>query len=256
MINIAHFRGHQHVNRVRAVVAAVVLASAATGCGSGGPADAARPADKPTAAKPSNGQAGTENPSSGQAGAEKLAADPGTRYTAVAVPTMEGLVCDEGDGGFHFGSDLDMSVTGDDGLKEIEDEGQDVADEVSCFGSPRNVLRKGTMSASAPTFTARTHLYEDVPDPTASLNRIFDASMDLAKDYGRNLTGAPKTVTSSSLVVKCRQNVTDTFPMTTCLWANYGAAGVLDFFPFDDQYVPVDSAARLTQDFVAGALKK
>ncbi|WP_369148209.1 hypothetical protein [Streptomyces sp. R44] len=236
------------MNRVRTAVAAVVLATAVAGCGSGDPADAERPQDKPSTA-PATG--GPERPA-----AQKLAADPGTRYTTVAVPTMEGLVCDEGDGGFHFGSDLDMTVTGDDGLKEIEDDGQEVADEVSCFGSPRNVLRKGTMSASAPTFTARTHLYENVPDPTGSLDRIFDASMNLAKDYGRNLTGAPKTVTSSSLVVKCRQNVTDTFPMTTCLWANYGAAGVLDFFPFDDQHIPVDSAARLTQDFVAGALKK
>ncbi len=249
MINFAMSRGNVHVTRLRAVVAAVVLASAVAGCGSGDRADGKEPADKPTAARPSTGDTGS-------AKAETLAADPGTRYTTVAVPTMEGLVCDEGDGGFHFGSDLDMSITGDDDLKEIKDDGQDVADEVSCFGSPRNVLRKGTMSASAPTFTARTNLYENVPDPTASLNRIFDASMDLAKDYGRNPTGAPKTVTSSSLVVKCRQNVTDTFPMTTCLWANYGAAGVLDFFPFDDQYIPVDSAARLTQDFVAGALKK
>ncbi|MGW8763389.1 hypothetical protein ACWGN5_12910 [Streptomyces sp. NPDC055815] len=236
------------MNRVRAAVAAVVLATAVAGCGSGAPADDTRPQDKPSAA-PATG--GPERPA-----AQKLAADNGTRYTTVAVPTMEGLVCDEGDGGFHFGSDLDMIVTGDDGLKEIEDDGQDVADEVSCFGSPRTVLRKGTLSASAPTFTARTHLYENVPDPAASLDRIFDASMNLAKDYGRNLTGAPKTVTSDSLVVKCRQNVTDTFPMTTCLWANHGAAGVLDFFPFDDQYIPVDSAAGLTQDFVAGALRK
>ncbi|MER5208355.1 hypothetical protein [Streptomyces sp. NPDC002825] len=237
------------MNRVRTAVAAVVLATVAAGCGSGTPADDTRPADKQAPAKPSTGDAA-------RAKGERLAADPGTRYTTVAVPTMEGLVCDEGDGGFHFGSDLDMSVTGDDDLKEIEDDSQETADEVSCFGSPRNVLRRGTMSASAPTFTARTHLYENVRDPAASLDRIFDASMNLAEDYGRNLTGDPKTVTSSTLVVKCRQNVTDTFPMTTCLWANYGAAGVLDFFPFDDQYIPVDSAARLTQDFVAGALKK
>ncbi|WP_158718895.1 hypothetical protein [Streptomyces globisporus] len=236
------------MTRWRAVVAAVVLASAVAGCGSGEPADGTRQTGKPPA-EPAAGGAG--RPKAG-----KLAADPGTRYTTVAVPALEGLVCDEGDGGFRFGSDLDMIVTGDDGLKEIEDDGQDVADEVSCFGSPRNVLRKGTMSASAPTFTARTHLYENVPDPSASLDRVFDASMNLAKDYGRDLTGEPETVTSASLVVKCRQNVTDTFPMTTCFWANYGAAGVLDFFPFDDQYVPVASAARLTQDFVAGALKK
>ncbi|MFE5597168.1 hypothetical protein [Streptomyces sp. NPDC056549] len=238
------------MTRWRTLAAAVVLASAVAGCGSGEPADGKGPAGKPADAAPTSGA-----PGSGST-AGKLAADPGTRYTTVAVPAMEGLVCDEGDGGFHFGSDLDMTVTGDDALKESADDGQDVADEVSCFGSPRTVLRKGTMSASAPAFTARTHLYEDVPDPAASLDRIADASLDLAKDYGRNLTGEPETVTSASLVVKCRQNVTDTFPMTTCFWANYGAAGVLDFFPFGDQHIPVASAARLTQDFVAGALKK
>ncbi|MEV4429914.1 hypothetical protein AB0K23_32035 [Streptomyces sp. NPDC049602] len=235
------------MTRLRTVVAAVVLASAVTGCGSGETAGGTRSADNPAAAAPTT--AGAE-----QTGTEKLAADPGIRYTTLAVPTMEGLVCDEGDGGFHFGSDLDMSITGDDGLKEIEDE--DLTDEVSCFGSPRNVLRKGTMSASAPVFTARTNLYENVTDPIAALNRIFDASTKLATDYGRDFNGTGKTVTSSSLVVKCRQNVTDTFPMTTCLWANYGAAGVLDFFPFDDQYIPLDSAAAQTRAFVAGSLKK
>ncbi|WP_190156129.1 hypothetical protein [Streptomyces litmocidini] len=236
------------MTRWRTAVAAVVLAAAATGCGTGEPSDAARSADR----SPAEASAG----GTGRAKAEELAADPGTRYTTVAVPTMEELVCDEGDGGFRFGSDLDMRVTGDDGLKEIEDGGGDVADEVSCFGSPRNVLRKGTMSASAPVFTARTDLYEDVKDPTAALNRIFDASTRLATGYGRNFHGATKTVTSGTLVVKCRQNVTDTFPMTTCFWANYGAAGVLDFFPFDDQYVPIESAAARTQEFVAGALKE
>ncbi|MFF9851261.1 hypothetical protein [Streptomyces litmocidini] len=237
------------MTRLRTAVTAVVLAAAVTGCGADEPSDGARPADRSPAAEASAGD-------TGRAKAEELAADPGTRYTTVVVPPMQELVCDEGDGGFHFGSDLDMTVTGDDDLKEIEDDGGDVADEVSCFGSPRNVLRKGTMSASAPVFTARTHLYEDVKDPPAALNRIFDASTKLETGYGRNFHGDTKTVTSGALVVKCRQNVTDTFPMTTCFWANYGAAGVLDFFPFDDQYVPIASAASRTQEFVAGALKE
>ncbi|WP_395366284.1 hypothetical protein ACHGLA_34155 [Streptomyces sp. YH02] len=235
------------MSRFRAVVTSVVLASSVAvtlaGCGSAEPAGTEGPAARPAAGKQSQG-------------AEKLAADPGTRYTAIAVPQLEGLVCDEGDGGFHYGSDLDMSVHGDDGLKEIEGDSQDVADEVSCFGSPRNVLRKGTMSASAPMFTARTSLYENVPDPAAALNRIFDASVELATGYGRDFTGEPRTVTSSALVVKCRQNVTDTFPMTTCFWANHGAAGVVDFFPADAQYIPIDSAVPWTQAFVAGALRK
>ncbi|WP_461086925.1 hypothetical protein [Streptomyces deserti] len=80
--------------------------------------------------------------------------------------------------------DLDMPLSGDDGLKEIEDAADDHADEISCFGSPRIILRKGTASASAPDFTARTTLYS--------------------------------------------------------FWANYGAVGVLDFFPPQGQHVPME----------------
>ncbi|MFF3861356.1 hypothetical protein [Streptomyces sp. NPDC002209] len=76
------------------------------------------------------------------------------------MPTaMEGMVCDKGNGGFRFGSDLDVIVTGDEGLKEIEADSGHSVDEVSCFGSPRNVVRKGTRSATVPTFTTRTNLY-------------------------------------------------------------------------------------------------
>ncbi|MEF9887132.1 hypothetical protein [Streptomyces sp. P9-A4] len=242
----------------RKAMAAAVLVTAVAGCGSG-----ASPGGTHTVGTASGGAATAGGPSAGGATAagpgsadEKLAADPGTRYKAVAVPELEGLVCDEGDGGFHYGSDLDMRVTGDEGLKEIEGDSQDIADEVSCFGGRRNVLSKGTISAAAPMFTARTHLYENVPDPAAALNGIFDASTELATGYGRNFTGKARTATSPALVVKCRQNVTDTFPMTTCFWANYGAAGVVDFFPADGQYLPIDSAVPWTRDFVAGALRK
>ncbi|MFJ5136618.1 hypothetical protein [Streptomyces sp. NPDC088707] len=254
------------MSRFRAVVASVVMASSVavtlTGCGSSAPSDTKGSTGQASAGKTSEGRTSTGGSATGGGeggaapAAEKLAADPGTRYTAIAVPELEGLVCDEGDGGFHYGSDLDIIVTGDDDLKEIEGDSQDLADEVSCFGSPRNVLRKGTMSASAPMFTARTHLYENVSDPAAALNRIFDASVELATGYGRNFTGEPLTAAGGTLVVKCRQNVTDTFPMTTCFWANYGAAGVVDFFPADTQYIPVESAVPWTRAFVAGALRK
>ncbi|MET7757217.1 hypothetical protein ABZT27_21310 [Streptomyces sp. NPDC005389] len=254
------------MSRFRAVVASVVMVSSVavtlTGCGSSAPSDTKGSTGQASAGKTSEGRTSTGGSATGGGeggaapAAEKLAADPGTRYTAIAVPELEGLVCDEGDGGFHYGSDLDIIVTGDDDLKEIEGDSQDLADEVSCFGSPRNVLRKGTMSASAPMFTARTHLYENVSDPAAALNRIFDASVELATGYGRNFTGEPLTAAGGTLVVKCRQNVTDTFPMTTCFWANYGAAGVVDFFPADTQYIPVESAVPWTRAFVAGALRK
>ncbi|MGW4160161.1 hypothetical protein [Streptomyces sp. NPDC004788] len=236
--------------RTTAAVLAVGLALA--GCGTQQQTEG-QPGEHGTAATPTAQRSGTV--SGDGSAAQELAADPGTRYTKVVVPTtMEGQVCDEGDGGFHFGSDLDMSVTGDDGLKEIESDGGDIADEISCSGSPQIILRKGTRSAAAPTFTARTKLYEKIQDPKASLDRIFGHSMHLEEGYGRNLVGKPQLVTTRTMVIKCQQNVTDTFPMTTCLWANYGAAGVLDFFPFDGQYIPVASASRLTQDFVTRAL--
>ncbi|KQX54718.1 hypothetical protein ASE09_32205 [Streptomyces sp. Root66D1] len=239
-------------------MAAVVLVAAVTGCGSGTSPDGTGAAGTASNGGPAGAATRTGQPSGAGAGPadEKLAADPGVRYKVIAVPELEGLVCDEGDGGFHYGSDLDMSVTGDDALEEVEGDSQDLADEVSCFGSRRNVLSKGRISAAAPMFTARTHLYENVPDPAAALNAIFDASVDQATGYGRNFTGKPRTATSATLVVKCRQNVTDTFPMTTCFWANYGAAGVVDFFPADGQYLPIDSAVPWTRDFVAGALRK
>ncbi|MFF8376075.1 hypothetical protein ACF07V_08105 [Streptomyces sp. NPDC015661] len=58
------------MNRVGTVVAAVVLAGALAGCGSGTPADGTRPADKPASAQPFTGDTGD----SGRAQGEKLAA--------------------------------------------------------------------------------------------------------------------------------------------------------------------------------------
>ncbi|MFF8610969.1 hypothetical protein ACF06X_34250 [Streptomyces sp. NPDC015346] len=227
-------------------VAVIAVGTLLTGCGSG---------DSEGGGSALAGGAGTSASPSTPA-AEKFAADSGTRYVGVEEPeTLEGLVCDEGDGGFRFGGGLDMHVTGDDGLKELQGAGEDVADKVSCFGSPRITLRKGTMSASAPVFTARTTLYEQIADPVASLKTIFERSVSLSESYGRNFTGEPQEVTSSDLLLKCQQNVSDTFPMTTCFWANYGAAGELDFFPPDGQAVPIQSAVQLTKAFVAAALK-
>ncbi|MFH8408923.1 hypothetical protein ACH4FX_29620 [Streptomyces sp. NPDC018019] len=183
--------------------------------------------------------------------AEKLAADNGARYRAVRVPTLDGMTCDKGNGGFRFGSDLDMSVTGDDDLPQIKESGED---QVSCFGATRITLSKGGMRVTAPNLTTRTNLYGKIADPTASLGKVFSRTMDLEKGYGRNPVGEPKTFTTKDLVLKCQQNVSDTFPMTTCFWANYGAIGVVDFFPPDGKHVPIDEAAAQTHKFALGAL--
>ncbi|MFF3768136.1 hypothetical protein ACFYYR_29200 [Streptomyces sp. NPDC001922] len=148
------------------------------------------------------------------------------------------MTCDEGDGDFHFGSDLDVRVTGDDDLKEVAADSD--TGEISCFVSPPNTLRRGTLSASVPVFTARTNLYEGVRDPKVLLDRIFDRSTGLLEGYGRNYVGKPRTVTSRTLLQKCQRNVTDTVPMTTCYWSNYGAAGVVDFYPPNGQHLPTE----------------
>ncbi|MEU9498913.1 hypothetical protein [Streptomyces sp. NPDC048196] len=183
--------------------------------------------------------------------AEKLAADSGARYKEVGVPSMDGMTCDKGDGGFHFGSDLDMLVAGDDGLSEIKDAGDD---KISCFGASRITLSKGGLSATVPNLTTRTTLYDKVADPAAALHKVFDHTMHLEKDYGRNPVGSPQSFTTKDVVLKCQQNVADTFPMTTCFWANYGAIGVVDFFPPHGKHVPLDEAAAKTHQFVTGAL--
>ncbi|KJY42001.1 hypothetical protein VR41_09910 [Streptomyces sp. NRRL B-1568] len=184
--------------------------------------------------------------------AEKLAADTGARYKELRVPAMEGMTCDKGNGGFHFGSDLDMGVYGDNGLAKIKNDQED--DKVSCFGATRITLSKGGRSATVPDLTTRTSMYEKVADPAATLEKVFSHTMELEKGYGRNPVGQPKSFTTKELVVKCQQNVSDTFPMTTCFWANYGAIGVVDFFPPNGKHVPIDEAAAKTHKFAVGAL--
>ncbi|KJS52802.1 hypothetical protein VM98_29075 [Streptomyces rubellomurinus subsp. indigoferus] len=162
------------------------------------------------------------------------------------------MTCDRGNGGFHFGNDLDMLVAGDDDLPEIKMDSE--SGMVSCFGATRITLSKGGMRATVPNLTTRTTLYEKVADPAASLDKVFAHTMHLAQGYGRKPVGEPKSFTTKDSVVKCQQNVSDTFPMTTCFWANYGAIGVVDFFPPDGKHVPIDEAAARTHKFVLGAL--
>ncbi|MEU8922394.1 hypothetical protein AB0D10_15870 [Kitasatospora sp. NPDC048545] len=220
---------------ILAVAAAVGVL--ATGCGSdGGDGKGAPPkADKGALPK-----------------AEKLAADTGARYKAVGVPALDGMTCDKGNGGFHFGSDLDMLVAGDDGLPQVKQDSGD--DKVSCFAATRITLSKGGMRVTAPNLTTRTTLYERVADPAASLSAVFSHTMDLEKGYGRTPVGEPKSFSTKDVVVECQQNVSDTFPMTTCFWANYGAIGVVDFFPPDGRHLPVDEAAAQAHTFAVGAL--
>ncbi|MFB7123616.1 hypothetical protein [Kitasatospora sp. NPDC056273] len=186
--------------------------------------------------------------------AEQLGPDTGTRYSRVVVPQLDGLTCSEGKGGFKFGSDLDMLVAGVDDLPALKDGGDEVKGTASCFGNPRITLSKGAHSATAPHFTARTSLFTTVDDPQGALDKSFEHTMKLIQDYGRSPVGEPKAYSSKTMVMKCRQNVADGFPMTTCFWANYSAVGEVDFYPPNNQHVPLDQAAERTRSFATATL--
>ncbi|SOB84623.1 hypothetical protein SAMN06272789_4880 [Streptomyces sp. 1331.2] len=213
--------------------AALVLGVLVAGCGSS-QGDGGKPAAAPTS--------------------EKLGPDTGVRYTEATVPRLDGLTCTEGNGGFKYGDDLDMIVAGVDDLPALKEDKRDVEGTASCFGNPRITISKGRHSATVPHLTGKTSLFTAVADPQSALDKSFERSMKLSKDYGRSLVGEPKTYSTKALVMKCQQNVTDGFPMTTCFWANYSAVGEVDFYPPNNQHVPLDQAAERTRAFASGAL--
>ncbi|MBV6695841.1 hypothetical protein KV557_01715 [Kitasatospora aureofaciens] len=186
--------------------------------------------------------------------AEKLQPDPGTRYSQVNVPQLNGLTCAQGNGGFHFGDDLDMHVFGTDDLPTRQGDQDDDHGTASCFGNPRIRLSKGPHTATVPHFTAKTVLFATVADPQGALDKSFKDTMELVEGYGRTPVGEPRSYSTKTLVMKCQQNITDTFPMTTCFWANYSAVGSLDFFPPNNEHVPLDQAAEQTRTFATAAL--
>ncbi|MCG6499616.1 hypothetical protein [Kitasatospora sp. A2-31] len=224
--------------RNRGIAAAVLaLGALVAGCGSGGAGGGAATVTAAAAPK-----------------AEKLGPDPGTRYTRVDVPKLDGMTCAKGEGGFHFGSDLDMNVFGVDGLPAPAGADGDDHTDASCFGNPRLRLSSGAHTATVPHFTARTKLFAAVADPRAALEESFEHTMKLSAGYGRERVGEARLFTTRALVVKCQHNVAATFPMTTCFWANYGAVGSIDFFPAGGEHLPLDQAAARTQAVAASAL--
>ncbi len=233
MIVYGDTKGATHVRKWGIPAAALVLGVLVAGCGSS-QGDGGKPAAAPKA--------------------EKLGPDTGTRYTKVAVPQLDGLTCSEGNGGFKFGDDLDMGVFGVDDLPALKDDEREVEGEDSCFGNPRITISKGTHSATVPHFTGRTDLFTKVADPQSALDASFEHSMKLAQSYGRSAVGEPKTYSTKTMVMKCQQNVTDGFPMTTCFWANYSAVGEVDFYPPNNQHVPLDQAAGQTRAFATAVL--
>ncbi|UNZ15736.1 hypothetical protein [Streptomyces sp. 891-h] len=224
--------------KAAAILAAVGVLTA--GCGAGKAEDEAR-----------GGGGKSKSPLAPQ----KLAADTGKRYKQARIPHLPGMTCDEGDGGFRYGDGLDMGVFGDDGLKLQESDSEEKSFQASCFGAKRIVLTKGSVPATVPHLMGETKLYKRIADPKASLKKSFRYTMDLIGSYGRSMVGKPRTFTTKELVIECQKNVADNFPMTTCMWANYGALGVVDFYPPSGTHVPVAKAAERTRKFAASTLR-
>ncbi|MFG2749058.1 hypothetical protein [Streptomyces xanthophaeus] len=90
-------------------------------------------------------------------------------------------------------------------------------------------------------------------DPKDALEKAFEKSLP-ADDDDRVRVGEPTAVTTETLVMKCQENVADSFPMTTCLWANYGAVGAIDYFPPGGEHFSMHQAVERTKEFVGSPL--
>lgn len=68
--------------------------------------------------------------------------------------------------------------------------------------------------------------------------------------------GEPEDFTTGDLAVQWQGSLAVSVPMTTCFWANYGAAGLVDSFPPACERLPLDETAAQTQEFVTAALAR
>ncbi|MFB0629303.1 hypothetical protein [Streptomyces sp. AB3(2024)] len=235
------------MNKWVAVAGVTTLGMLAVGCGASGET-APSGGGKPAAA----GSPDAASPSLPKQADGELAADKGTRYPRVGLPVMEQLTCDKGDGGFRFGNGKDVRLSGTDDLPLREDKSG--GDRISCFGFPRIQLSKGPITVTAPDLIARTKLFDKVADPKATLDKVFEESLGAGKGE-RPLVGEPTAVSTPAAVIKCQQNVADSFPMTTCYWADYGAVGAIDYFPPGGKHFSMVQAVERTKEFVKTALQ-
>ncbi|MCY0938428.1 hypothetical protein [Streptomyces sp. H34-S4] len=56
-------------------------------------------------------------------------------------------------------------------------------------------------------------------------------------------------------MITCQRSVADSFPKTTCFWADYGAVGAIDFFPPGGDHFSMLQAVERTKEFIGPALK-
>jgi hypothetical protein len=190
--------------------------------------------------------------------AEGLAPDSGERYDGVEIPSLDGLACaEDDDNGFRFGSDMDLRrIHGTDALIPRQDQNGDERARFACYGTSPIVVNVEGIEATAPHFVTSTSLFEDVADPSAVLTQIVTETVDLSGSYDRAWQGEPQDLSTGDLAIQCQSSLALSVHMTTCFWANYGAAGLVDFFPPTGAPLPPEEAASQTQAFVTAALSR
>ncbi|MFD5618594.1 hypothetical protein [Streptomyces yangpuensis] len=190
---------------------------------------------------------GTEaDPKAPKAAAELLGKDTGIRYDKSQVPTVQNMTCDRKRGSTRYGlsARTDESLPAHKGEKDSED--------YVCYGPDRISLAVGGRTVAAPHIAAEYDLYGAVPDPLKTVRTVYSAS--LAEEDERTLVGEPETVTTTTAAITCQKNVFETFPMTTCLWANHGAVGAVDFYPPAGRHPEIAEAVARTKELIATGL--
>ncbi|MEE1753092.1 hypothetical protein [Streptomyces sp. SP18CS02] len=231
------------------MAALAVLGALGTGCGPGA-GETASPASV-SAASGTPGASASASTAPGPV-TGRLAPDPGTRPTAVGLPVMEQLECEEGSSTFRFGGGWDLSLSGTDELSPRSSDADETV--TTCQGFPPIELTKSGRTVAAPDLIARTELFRTVPDPVAAVQKAVAAS--LPPGGQRRAVGEPTVVAAGTLALACRHNLADGFPMTSCFWADYGAVGTIDYFPpGGTRHFAMRQAVERTKEFAGTALR-
>ncbi|MGJ0152087.1 hypothetical protein ACR3S4_26305 [Streptomyces sp. CH8.1] len=177
---------------------------------------------------------------------ELLGKDTGIRYAKSQVPTVRNMTCDRKRGSVRYG----LNAHKDESLPEHK--GEKDSEDYVCYGPDRISLAAGGRTVTAPHIAAEYDLYGAVPDPLKTVKSVYSES--LAEDDERTLVGEAETVTTKTAAITCQKNVFETFPMTTCLWANHGAVGAVDFYPPAGRHPEIAEAVARTKELIATGL--
>ncbi|MET9638450.1 hypothetical protein ABZY83_18915 [Streptomyces virginiae] len=178
--------------------------------------------------------------------AESLGKDTGIRYDKSQVPTVKNMTCDRKRGSIRYG----LNAHKVESLPEHK--GEKASEDYVCHGPDRISLAVEGRTVAAPHIAAEYDLYGAVPDPLKTVKTVYGES--LAENDERTLVGGAETVTTKTAAIICQKNVWETFPMTTCLWANHGAVGAVDFFPPAGRHPEIAEAVTRTKELIATGL--